>query len=143
MQHSYLQSLQFFKLLDYVSDEDNDVTSDGQDSINSDNISVSLSDICQLDGNVSFYENQQSEGGCNNIPVFISQNRRQPLREERQPVRKAIKRNNLVLQSMVLPTVMNVNPCSLYQKYEEFSTIVDQYSAEVITVSESWEQEHT
>ena len=43
---------------------------------------------------------------------------------------------------MVLPTVININPRSLYNKSEEFSTLVEQYSAQVICVSESWEQEN-
>ena len=75
------------------------------------------------------------------IPVIISENRKQNIQESRRPIRKTIRRNNLVLQSMVLPTVININPRSLYNKHEELSTLIDQYSAEVICVSESWEQE--
>ena len=37
---------------------------------------------------------------------------------------------------------MNVNPRSCYNKNEELTTLIEQYSAEVICVSESWEQEN-
>ena len=43
---------------------------------------------------------------------------------------------------MVLPTVMNINPRSCYGKNEELSTLINQYSAEVICVRESWEREN-
>ena len=99
-----------------------------------------MSDICQLDGNTSFSEQEHSEQFS--IPVIVSDNRKHGFQEPRRPVRKTIRRNNLVLQSMILPTVMNLNPRSVYNKHEELSTLIEQYSAEVICVSESWEKEN-
>ena len=43
---------------------------------------------------------------------------------------------------MILPTVMNINPRSIYNKCEEFPRLLDQYSADVICMSESWEREN-
>ena len=60
----------------------------------------------------------------------------------RRPVRKTIKRNNLVLQSVNLPVIMNINPRSIYNKSDEFSLLLEQYSADIICMSESWEREN-
>ena len=98
-----------------------------------------MSDIGQLDGNNSISDDKSSQF---TIPVLISENRSNPIcQEPRLPVRKTIRRNNLVLQSMVLPTVMNINPRSIYNKSDEFSLLLDQYSADVICMSESWSKD--
>ena len=100
------------------------------------------SDIVQLDGNTSFLSDiSESES---QIPVHISTHRksvRLPC-EMRKPVRRTIKRNNLVLESMNLPVIMNINPRSIYNKSDEFSLLLDQYSADLICMSESWEREN-
>ena len=57
-------------------------------------------------------------------------------------MRITIKRNNLILQSVNLPVIMNINPRSIYNKAEEFSLLLEQYSADIITVSESWERDN-
>ena len=104
------------------------------------NLSMSLSDICQLDGNESFSESLP--GDQFTIPVLVSENRsEQNVQEPRVPVRRTIRRNNLILQSMVLPTVMNINPRSIYNKYDEFPLLLDQYSADLICMSESWSKD--
>ena len=46
------------------------------------------------------------------------------------------------MQSIELPVVMNINPCSIYNKCEEFSVLVKQYEADLICMSESWDREH-
>ena len=75
------------------------------------------------------------------IPVLVSDVRTSfPKPEVRQPVRKSVRRNNLVLQSVSLPTVMNINPRSIYNKSEEFPLLLEQYEADIICMSESWEQ---
>ena len=43
---------------------------------------------------------------------------------------------------MELPVILNINPRSIYNKTEEFFELLEQYSAQVITVSESWEREN-
>ena len=43
---------------------------------------------------------------------------------------------------MELPVIINLNPRSIYNKTEEFFELLEQYSAQVITISESWEREN-
>ena len=42
---------------------------------------------------------------------------------------------------MELPVIMNINPRSIYNKTEEFSQLIDQYSVDLICMSESWERD--
>ena len=42
---------------------------------------------------------------------------------------------------MELPTVMNLNPRSIYNKSEDLRLILDQYFVDCVTMSESWERE--
>ena len=53
---------------------------------------------------------------------------------------KNIKRSNKLLQALNLPTIMNVNPRSIYNKKEEFHTFVEEYSIDCVFMSESWER---
>ena len=102
---------------------------------------LSLSFICQLDGNASTLSDL--EGESFDIPVHITQHRPADKLSQsaRKPVRKTLKRNNLILQSVNLPVVMNLNPRSIYNKSAEFSLLLEQYSADVICMSESWERD--
>ena len=60
---------------------------------------MSLSDICQLDGNSPVSEKQSGEQF--QIPVFVSNIISDPVKQEvRRPVRRVIRRNNIILQSM-------------------------------------------
>ena len=89
-------------------------------------------------------ETELSSGYANTIPVHISQSRNeQPIFQPRRaPIRKTIKRSNLILQSMELPTIMNINPRSIYNKTDEFYLLLDQYQADVVCMSESWERDY-
>ena len=53
---------------------------------------------------------------------------------------KTIKRSNKVMQALNLPTVMNVNPRSIYNKAKEFHNFVIEESIDLIFMSESWER---
>ena len=53
---------------------------------------------------------------------------------------KNIKRSNKLLQALNLPTIMNVNPRSIYNKTEEFHTFVEEHSIDCVFMSESWER---
>ena len=53
-----------------------------------------------------------------------------------------MKRNNLLLQGMELPTVININPRSIYNKQDDFKILLEQYSGDAIFISESWEREN-
>ena len=104
-------------------------------------ISISLSDMYQLDGNNSMRE-EKIYFEHFNIPVFVSKFRGEPcLKEKRIPVRRSIKRNNLILQSIALPTVMNINPRSIYNKCDELPLLLEQYEADIVCMSETWERE--
>ena len=108
-----------------------------------DNSLSEISDICQLDGNVSqCSEMQYSEGA--QIPVHISQQRTRTKCnfEARIPVRKTVRRQNSVLQALELPVVLNINPRSMYNKADDFKLLLEQYEADVVCVSESWEREN-
>ena len=103
---------------------------------------MSLSDICQLDGNSSIESNQPSQQFS--IPVYISERNSSTINpiQNRAPVRRTIKRNNLILQSVSLPTVMNINPRSIYNKSDELPLLLDQYNADIICMSETWERDN-
>ena len=64
------------------------------------------------------------------------------INQRRPPFLKTIKRNSDILQSIQLPVVINLNPRSIYNKTDEFSQMLEQYSPELITISESWEREN-
>ena len=95
--------------------------------------------ICQLDGNVSQCNEPQSHDSNEGwqIPVHISQHRTSARlnSEARVPVRKTLRRNNVVLQAMELPVVLNINPRSIYNKTEDFKLLVEQYEGDVICIS--------
>ena len=48
---------------------------------------------------------------------------------------------NRCSQALVLPTICNLNPRSVYNKTEEFHTLVKEEEIDVIFMSESWERE--
>ena len=58
------------------------------------------------------------------------------------PVRnvKIIKRSNKVGQALHLPSVMNLNPRSVYNKPEELETLIKEEEIDCIFLSESWER---
>ena len=43
---------------------------------------------------------------------------------------------------MNLPVVVNLNPRSIYNKTEDFKLLLDQYDADIVSISESWEREN-
>ena len=95
-----------------------------------------------MDGNASFSSTVLSGPDPMYIPVHISSFRSvsQPVR--RPPaVRKTVRRNNIFLQAVGLPTVMNLNPRSIYNKSEEFQILLDQYDVDCVCMSESWERD--
>ena len=49
---------------------------------------------------------------------------------------------NRFTQALSLPTLCNLNPRSIYNKREEFHTLVKEEDLDVIFLSESWEREH-
>ena len=52
-----------------------------------------------------------------------------------------VKPSNNVSQALSLPKVLNLNPRSIYNKREEFSTFVKEEELDLICMSERWERE--
>ena len=75
------------------------------------------------------------------IPVQVSQREnRVPEKCQRIPIRKVIKRSNRLLKALNVPSVMNINPRSVYNKVNEFLTLVEQYESDLIFMSETWDR---
>ena len=101
-------------------------------------ISLNISNLGQLDGNVSF------ETTTIGKPITVHVSERQKILEpqpRRPPVRKTLVRHAILSQSMALPSIMNINPRSIYNKTEDFKLLIEQYEADCIMMSESWERE--
>ena len=94
-------------------------------------------------------QNNESQSGFgvpvvnNIIPTIITgrENRSSHSATARRRCLKTIKRSNKRLNTAELPTVLNINPRSCYGKSEELSLIISQYSADLITISESWSRD--
>ena len=102
--------------------------------------STKISDIVQLDGNISLNISLTSHQNNNKIPVIKSNRPTVFPTPKRKAFYKTIRRNNLVFQALNLSSVMNINPRSIYNKADEFSTLVEQYQSEVIFMSETWDR---
>ena len=50
------------------------------------------------------------------------------------------KHKNRFNQALSLPTLCNLNPRSIYNKREEFRTLVKEEDLDIIFLSESWER---
>ena len=91
----------------------------------------------------------KSEGESTQIPVILNHFSRSVSKEKivRPSFRQTIKRSNKILESpplfsQELPTVMNLNPRSIYNRLEELSIIINQYNISLAGISESWEREN-
>ena len=51
-------------------------------------------------------------------------------------------RSNNVLKALDLPTVVNLNPRSIYNKIDEFHALVEDDNVDITFMSESWEREN-
>ena len=49
---------------------------------------------------------------------------------------------NRIEQALNLPTLCNINPRSIYNKQDEFHTLVEEEDLDLIFISESWEREY-
>jgi hypothetical protein len=109
-----------------------------------------LSNIVQLDG----LDDTLSSGGSINSdppqPIPVIQTNRQfsdrPRNWPRNKIRprniRTIKRSNKQLEALLLPTVININPRSIYNKLDEFHTLVQDLDVDLVCMSESWEREN-
>ena len=99
--------------------------------------------IPQFDGNISVSSIDSCEDETNIIPVIISSVRQPKLNQTRgPPSNKVIKYNSKkVLTASKLPVVVNLNPRSVYNKKEEFKTMMEQLDVDICFMSESWDRE--
>ena len=123
-----------------------------ENNLNQSCCSSQVSDIEQIDGNVSLDSNSShfsspSPSSCR-IETVISYDRQQHPSYINQPLKYpkrnliTIKRSKKVVDASVLPVVMNLNPRSLYNKQNAFRTLVEQTELGICTVSESWDRSH-
>ena len=87
--------------------------------------------------------NDEEYQGDQPIPVIISK-RQATYKPSNKAQNKTnvitIKRSNKLMQALNLPTIMNVNPRSIYNKKQEFHKFVEEESIDCIFMSESWER---
>ena len=62
-------------------------------------------------------------------------------RKQKRGNLKRINPSNKVVEASFLPTVLNLNPRSIYNKVEEFKTFVEEHEIDLVCLSESWERE--
>ena len=121
-----------------------------QDNLDSDSVfSVSSqkdnSAIFQCDGNVTIQSSVPDEQ--NAIPTIVTSRSEVPSYGYKQVCYqkenlKTIKRSNKILEASTLPVVLNLNPRSLYQKLDEFETLIEQTNTGVCCISETWDRSH-
>ena len=81
-----------------------------------------------MDGNITIESlaSDLNEQVLNPIPVIIS-DRNLAIREKRESkCLVTIRRSNKLLEAVQLPTIINLNPRSIYNKVDEFKTMIDQ-----------------
>ena len=106
--------------------------------------------LLQLDGNISIDEClsvTESTSDDIYIPVLITNRLENACETSGNGTNLknliTVKRNNRLLEASVLPIVLNLNPRSLYNKTNEFRTLIEQTDAGVCCISETWDRSHT
>ena len=88
---------------------------------------MNRSEIPQFDGNDTSLTETDNE---TSIPVRITIRNSHRVQAERlPPVRKVLKRNNIIMQSIELPIIINLNLRSLYNKVDDLKLVLEQYDA--------------
>ena len=96
-----------------------------------------------METTLSHFETQNSK-----LETIISFDRPDYPSYENKPLKHlkrnlvTIKRSRKVVEASVLPVVLNINPRSLYNKKNEFCTLIEQTDAGICCVSESWDRSH-
>ena len=109
--------------------------------------SCTVSDVYQLDGNVTFLDDSQirqteseSEEFVNPIPVHIG-NRPAKIIYERPPKTwRTLRRDNKTIQALTLPKVANYNMRSLFPKIGNFSLDMRERTTDIAFLTEVWEK---
>ena len=114
------------------------------------------SQIMQVDGNISLNssvisssssedEIPVSSQNVNQIPVITTN--RNPVQHsapERNQYRnvKGVRTCNKLLDAVQLPVIVNLNPRSIYNKSDEFKTMMEQMDVSLCFMSESWDRDN-
>ena len=64
------------------------------------------------------------------------------LNDDKRENKKDKRRTDRFTQALSLPSLCNLNPRSIYNKKDEFHTLVKEEDLDVIFLSESWEREN-
>ena len=108
----------------------------------SESVSQCGGDIPQLDGNItiqsmksdsSFAGSSDMQKVCR-IPVIVDQFKRTKVNTPRPHYRVSIKRSNRILEATNLPIMMVLNPRSIYNKSEEFRTMMVQMEVDICCI---------
>ena len=107
---------------------------------------LNMSMIVQCDGNVTLKvdESENSQPISTILTIDrpdVPSYQHKPLKYQKRNI-VTVKRNNKVVEASRLPVVLNLNPRSLYNKAEEFCTLIEQTEAGVCCISESWDRSH-
>ena len=76
------------------------------------------------------------------IPVLITARTPQPILTPRRRTFVRIKRCNKAIIGNFLPTILNLNPRSVYNKVIEFHVLLKELGIDLICMSESWERDN-
>ena len=116
------------------------IPDDEENCLNATSISQ-LSDFVQLDGNVEL-DNSIPVDSDSSIPVIITNRTAAHYVPKRKSSNITIKRSNKLLAAVQLPVVVNLNPRSIYNKREEFKTMMNQLDCSLCFMSESWDRDN-
>ena len=75
----------------------------------------------------------KNENSNNDKPLNFNTNKNKHSRTNL----RIIKRSNNICQALVLPTICNINPRSVYNKIDEFHEFVKQEEVSLVLMSES------
>lgn len=91
------------------------------------NISYDGSFISQCDGNDSILDEPIVVNQGQHISFQVGFRPSKQMNNKRGTTRVKIKANNKINTSSKLPSVMNINPRSVYNKIKEFHDVVEEY----------------
>ena len=122
--------------IDYSTDDDYVIPQyDG--NLTDISLDSSLSSISESDINMS------NKSDISFIPVIVTQRLPKESQADRVSANVNIKRQcKKVVTATQLPVVVNLNPRSIYNKKEEFRTMMDQMDVDLCCISESWDRDN-
>ena len=109
--------------------------------------SVSPRPATYTDGDMSLepidISNSERDDREYSIPVMISAQRQSKVCEFRGKSANIVinHRSRKVMTANQMPVVVNLNPRSIYNKKEEFRTMMEQLNVDICFMSESWDRE--